>query len=229
MKTLLVLLLALLIARTLPAQDAVTRVRFEFRYAGQPIILEERYATSDGKPIVFENLRMYVSDLEICNGSQVVATTVTQHRLIDAENASQNEILVVTGRNTEMDRLRFKLGIDSLTNVSGALGGDLDPTKGMYWAWQSGYINFKLEGTTPACPARQHRFQFHLGGYLSPFLALQAVELPIRPQGKDIVVVLAVDKLLEGIDLSKSYEVMSPGQQAVDLARRVATCFQIAE
>jgi hypothetical protein len=34
------------------------------------------------------------------------------------------------------DQIQFQLGIDSLTNVSGAMGGDLDPTKGMYWTWQ---------------------------------------------------------------------------------------------
>ena len=71
--------------------------------------------------------------------------------------------------DTEFDAIQFNLGIDSLTNVSGALGGDLDPTKGMYWTWQNGYVNFKLQGTSDLCNNPKNEFEFHLGGYLKPF------------------------------------------------------------
>ena len=81
------------------------------------------------------------------------------------------------------DQLAFDIGIDSITNVSGAMGGDLDPTKGMYWTWQSGYINFKLEGTSPDCPARKNEFQFHLGGYAYPNASVQKIALTATGQG----------------------------------------------
>ena len=57
------------------------------------------------------------------------------------------------------------------------MGGDLDPTKGMYWAWQSGYINFKMEGSCSQCLATKNNFEFHLGGYQQPFYAMQTIEL----------------------------------------------------
>ena len=76
--------------------------------------------------------------------------------------------------------IQFNIGIDSLTNVSGALGGDLDPQKGMYWAWQSGYINTKIEGRSPHCKNRKNAFQFHIGGYLQPFYAIRRVEMPLN-------------------------------------------------
>ena len=78
------------------------------------------------------------------------------------------------------DKIKFNLGIDSLTNVSGVMGGDLDPTKGMYWTWQSGYINFKMEGSSAVCPTRNHEFQFHIGGYQDPFYAMQTLELEVK-------------------------------------------------
>ena len=73
--------------------------------------------------------------------------------------------------------IAFNLGIDSITNVSGAQGGDLDPTKGMYWAWQSGFINIKLQGTSNSCPPPKNEFEFHLGGYQYPFNSLQTIIL----------------------------------------------------
>ena len=62
-----------------------------------------------------------------------------------------------------MKRIYFQIGIDSLTNVSGDLDGDLDPALGMYWAWNSGYINMKLEGKSSSCKSVKKEFQFHIG------------------------------------------------------------------
>jgi len=59
------------------------------------------------------------------------------------------------------------IGTDSITNVSGALDGDLDPIKGMYWAWNSGCINFKLEGTR-VISGKKTPFEYHIGGYNGP-------------------------------------------------------------
>ena len=139
----------------------------------------------------------------------------------------------------EFSTIRFSIGIDGLTNVSGALGGDLDPTLGMYWAWQSGYINLKVEGQTKDCPARKNLFQFHLGGYQSPFNALQEVELTLpkfsnTPSGKSlhadtVVVNVALDEWLAKIDLAETYQVMSPGQEAVDLVTLFSTVFSIRQ
>lgn len=77
------------------------------------------------------------------------------------------------------DAFRFNPGIDSLENVSGAFGGDLDPTKGMYWAWHSGDINFKLEGHSAGCGSRDNAFQLRLGGYQAPHASLQTIHLAV--------------------------------------------------
>ncbi|WP_222597316.1 MbnP family protein [Chitinophaga pinensis] len=39
---------------------------------------------------------------------------------------------------------------------------------GMYWGWNSGYIFFKMEGTSsvaPLDPSGQHKFRYHIGGF----------------------------------------------------------------
>lgn len=122
----------------------------------------------------------------------------------------------------------FHIGIDSATNVSGAMGGDLDPTKGMYWAWQSGYINVKIEGTSSVCNTRNHEFQFHLGGYLPPHYALQTLHFPVKnPQ--QIQIDIDIQKFLKNIDLARQNHIMSPSKEAVVLSKIFADACTILE
>ena len=105
-------------------------------------------------------------------------------------------------------------------------GGDLDPTNGLYWTWQSGYINFKLEGKTAACPARNNLFQYHIGGYQYPFNAMREVELDIE-KGGEILIEFPIEELLNNTDLSKEYEIMSPNKKAMRMADKIAKNFRI--
>jgi hypothetical protein len=147
--------------------------------------------------------------------------------------------LHVALKKIDLKRLKtihFNLGIDSLTNVSGALGGDLDPQKGMYWAWQSGYINLKIEGRSPRCKTRKNIFQYHIGGYLQPFYSMRKVELPIKnavahrnqgaiPQG----VILAVDfsVFFGNLSIATQNSIMMPGKAAMQLADYSTSMFSI--
>ncbi|MFM7596403.1 MAG: MbnP family protein, partial [Flavobacteriales bacterium] len=38
------------------------------------------------------------------------------------------------------------IGMDSLSNTLGKLEGPFDPLLGMYWAWNTGYIQLKVVG-----------------------------------------------------------------------------------
>ncbi len=60
----------------------------------------------------------------------------------------------------------FLLGVDSLRNVSGSQAGDLDPSKNMFWDWNTGYIFYKLEGrfNTLTNPVKGD-YAMHIGGY----------------------------------------------------------------
>ncbi|MBK9448805.1 MAG: hypothetical protein IPN95_05200 [Bacteroidetes bacterium] len=229
MPRIILLPILLLLTNALFAQrDAVT-IRFEPTFGGLPVELDKAYGLANGDSVVLERLRFYVSGMELLRGGKVVGECLPAYRLVDVADPASLILKNHSKKALQSDRIRFQLGIDSLTNVSGALAGDLDPTKGMYWAWQSGYINFKLEGNSPACPARNHFFQFHLGGYLPPFLAVQTVELPLAQVRKEIVIQWAVDEWLNRIDLGRTYEVMSPGENAVQLARMVSKGFKVVE
>jgi hypothetical protein len=223
------LLLGLLTFGILQAQTRPVHIRFAPTYEGAPLVLGAHYRRPPQDSVVFETLRFYVSELQLLQDSKAVAAMAPRHRLLDLEDAASLTFALAVDPKQSFNKITFQLGIDSLTNVSGALGGDLDPTKGMYWAWQSGYINFKLEGKTPSCPARNHLFQFHLGGYLPPCANLQVVELPVYGVPTEIVIQFALDEFLAQIDMRDTYEVMRPSPKAVQLAGCVAKTFKCVE
>ncbi|MBK9581192.1 MAG: hypothetical protein IPO48_04510 [Saprospiraceae bacterium] len=62
--------------------------------------------------------------------------------------------------NTDVELM---FGVDSTRCSSGAQTGALDPAKGLFWSWSSGYIMVKAEGNAPT--AADGSFAFHLGGF----------------------------------------------------------------
>lgn len=178
--------------------------------------------------VVFTSLRFYISGIELMKQRRTAWKEQNSNHLIDIDDTASMHLALQIPDDIVYDTIKFHLGIDSLTNVSGAIGGDLDPTKGMYWSWQSGYINFKLEGNSPLCSSRNHEFQFHLGGYTTPFASMQAVYLSITPKQKADIV-FDVQKLLSAIDLSVQQSIMIPGNDAVALSRLAASSFYISK
>lgn len=191
-----------------------------------PLTLEtSTYSPVLNDSISYEVVKFYVSEFEFFKNGICVDSLTQKHFLIDNEKP-ESKIIDLTGASNNYDELRFNIGIDSLTNCAGAMGNDLDPTTGMYWTWQSGYINFKLEGTTSSCPGRSNRFQYHLGGYQAPFATCAAVSLDISNQ-KNIVIELDTESFWEKNNVSETYEIMSPGKKAVELSNLVSQLFKL--
>jgi hypothetical protein len=179
-----------------------------------------------GDSLTIETFRFYISDIKFCNNNNVVWAERSGYHLIDASVPSSLTLEIDVPYNIKSNEIHFNLGIDSITNVSGAKGGDLDPSKGMYWSWQSGYINFKLEGTNKRCPSRKNEFQFHLGGYASAFSTIQNITLK-TPPAEHIYINTNITPFLSNIDITKQYSIMIPGQQAVELSRLAKGIFSI--
>ncbi len=101
-------------------------------------------------------LKFYISNIQFFKSGRVVFKENNSFHLIDAAQSYSETLSVADSEDIRFDEVRFSIGIDSATNTAGVLGGDLDPTKGMYWTWQSGYINFKLEGTSTICNTKNN-------------------------------------------------------------------------
>ena len=109
------------------------------------------------------------------------------------------------------------------------MGGDLDPTLGMFWTWQSGYINTKIEGFCSRSPTRNHEFQLHLGGYLNPFQSIQKVVLPVLSVENRLNLELNLALLFEKINWAQKPNIMLPCMDAVHLSKVLSQSFKVAD
>ncbi len=183
------------------------------------------FKTMNSDSLAFESLKCYVSKIVFLQDDKVVYAENNSFHLLDAANVESLKINLAC--KSPFNKIRFTLGVDSITNVSGAMGGDLDPSKGMYWAWQSGYINVKMEGKSLACKNPQKAFQFHLGGYAYPYSNAKVITLASthKPE-QNIMIQLA--EWYKYFELQKFDHIMSPSSQAQKMTLAFSNCFQIS-
>lgn len=204
------------------------KLKFQPVFGSAPLELNRSYFTSAGDSIRVGVLKFYISGIEFHSAEGPEWKEENSYHLLDLSDTNSLRIDCKLPRGFKFDRMKFYLGIDSLTNASGARGGALDPTRGMYWAWQSGYIHFKLEGTSNLCPAPSHQFQFHLGGFIGRDQTLQEIIQPLS-SGNDILIEVDIEKFMSGLDLAKQNHLMSPGREAVMLSEKAAKIFRLIQ
>ena len=206
-------IIILCVTTKLLAQKQVN-VQFNHRINNGDLVLNDSTYLIKNDRINLETLKYYITNIELYNHEKLVWKEKESAHLIDEENPkTKHFVLTKVPQNRAFNTLKFDIGVDSLTNVSGAHGDDLDPTKGMYWTWQNGYINFKLEGKNPICNTPKHQFTFHIGGYKKPCYALQKVVLNVK-KSDTIVISVNLNALLDPINFSKTNQIMLPDTAA---------------
>lgn len=187
--------------------------------------IDTTFTYRDTANIRFETFKCYLSNFKLLAKGQVVWTESNSYHLLNTEVPGSMDIPLPVPADKQYDALQFTVGIDSTTNTAGIMEGDLDPTKGMYWTWQNGYINFKLEGTCSLSSAPKHQFQYHLGGYLQGLQTAHTVTVDIR-RAPACTIAIDLEKFLKKVDWSHQPLLMSPGPQAVDLSKVLSSTFQ---
>ena len=168
---------------------------------------------------------IYLTNFKFYNQSELVFEDANQAHLVDLLDPSPIQFNIPV--NLVYNRVVFNIGVDSNTNVAGILTGDLDPREGMYWAWQSGYINFKLEGILNA--KVQQAFQYHIGGYAGKLNAIQTNAFEVYPNNK-YTLSFNFMPMLQYALAQKQFELMSPQLKAVQLAKLLSentTCTKV--
>jgi hypothetical protein len=194
-------------------------VNFKVNFDKFPLELNKKYSTSIKDSVTISTFKCYISGIEIYYSDKTVFKQQNSFHLLDIENPISMQIPVTKSSDKIISKVVFNIGIDSENNTSGALGGVLDPVKGMYWAWQSGYINMKIEGKSSICATRKNEFQFHIGGYLPPYYAMRKKAIAVNQSVKDnINIVIDASLFFAEIDLVKINSVMIPGKKAMELA-----------
>jgi len=191
----------------------------------KPLKLDSVYISKKNDTLKFSTIKFYLSSFQIKYTDNSVFIETNSYHLVDLENLATQKISFSNVKQENIKSIKFNIGIDSTASVSGAMGGDLDPTHGMYWAWQSGYINFKIEGISPTCKTRKNQFLFHVGGYLSPFYSMRSIE--IFPKNTNSNIILDFAELFAEIDLINTNTVMIPGKDAMLISDKMQKIIKI--
>ncbi|HMT27677.1 MAG TPA: hypothetical protein PKD91_00215 [Bacteroidia bacterium] len=209
-------------------QPGDCKIQFEPQFNSERLKPGYFYNLQNGDSLQITTLKFYVSGIELLWDSKIVYKESNSYHLIDASENSSMLISLAGTASIKYNQIQFCIGIDSLTNFSGARGGHLDPTQGMYWTWQNGYINFKMEGRSNKCNSHNNEFQFHLGGFQYPFNSLQPVTLKVT-QKELITIELDIEKLISEINFTENDHIMSPGKEAMVLAGKLPKICSITE
>lgn len=204
----------------------MNEVKFTGFFGSDTLAQNKNYfSATSGDSVSVSTCRFYISDFRLYQGHHVVATK--DYKLVDLFDSSRNSFPAVFHIFGNVTEIRFYLGIDSAANVSGANKGELDPMNGMYWAWQSGYINLKLEGKSKLCQKNRGEFQYHLGGYAAPHNARKEVIIKLNEDRGNFEINVDVQKLLEQINMKETTHVMSPSEKGVELSGKAVSMFSV--
>jgi hypothetical protein len=215
------------------------QVTFRPVIKGEPLVFGQSYTNAFGEDYNITAFRFYTSPLPL-PGSYIVlpAAGDTKYRLIDA--ATGNTLFfTVTAQQNKLTRFSFQVGVDSIDNVSGAQAGELDPAKGMFWTWNSGYIMAKLEGLSSYSEVPDKRFTYHIGGFSGENNTIRKITLSV-PENRQItlqdqrtttiIVDADIDKWFNAahaLRIADNAFVHSPGPLAALYADNYATVFSI--
>jgi hypothetical protein len=185
-------------------------------FNNQTLMESAWYMSSKHDSIQITDVRFYLTDFQLKTVAGEIRSIENSNYLIDVFKPETLDILLDTTFFGRGDELSFNLGVNSAMNTSGALSGALDPSNGMFWSWQSGYINFKIEGISPSCDTRKNKFQFHIGGYKEPHKTLRRLSFTLDNQTTQID--LNLNLFFDTIELNMHNQVMVPGERANQLA-----------
>jgi hypothetical protein len=96
----------------------------------------------------------------------------------------------------------------------------------MYWTWQNGYINLKLEGNCKLSSQEENEFVFHLGGYQSPFSTIQKISLNTQKSAMYQIGV-ELNNWISEIDFQNTKSIMSPRKEAIEMSIKATKMFDL--
>ena len=205
------------------AQNKQVNFSIETQWSHQKLELGKAYFL-DTASITISELKFYLSSFKLFSNEVLVYLDSIPAYLFDIENPTSIQLNIP--ESVDYDEIEFQLGIDSVLTVSGNITGDLNPQKGMYWAWQSGYINFRIEGQIEHQNQLKEGFDFHLGGYKYPYNSSQLIKIKLkRVNQMNIGLMLDIANILPYFNLNQNKHLMSPGEKAVDFSKAISKSF----
>jgi hypothetical protein len=157
--------------------DTILIVQFKAYVHGEPMQLNKKYQNPFGETYEISRFRFYAGRIApVYSDTNFKSISSSGYHLIDFSDSSSTQISLSV-KVGACNGIKFLVGVDSIDQVRGAQSGDLDPAKGMFWTWNSGYLTFKLEGYSPVSNEPAHMMAYHIGGYRHTYNTVWNVKL----------------------------------------------------
>lgn len=132
------------------------------------------YKNATGEQFSVSLLRYFISNVRLkrADGTDYVVPQDSSYFLVNEADPASRTIRLNNVPVGNYVGVSYLVGVDSLRSTMdiSRRKGVLEPAgghnAGMYWDWNSGYIFFKLEGTSPQAPANpagNRTFVYHVG------------------------------------------------------------------
>jgi len=206
----------LLFPMVVRAEFTPITIHISHRVGNAPLRLDTSvYENALQQPFALTAVKYYVSAIRIhCEGNSDYVSN--KFFLVDASDSTSTTITLPRVPLGTYRSISFTIGVDSAHNSSGTQEGALDPIRGMFWAWNTGYIFLKVEGTSPASPSPRHVIEYHVGGFRAPYNNIATINVPIiEDPTKGIYLEADVGALLHSIDFSKTPTATTPSTAKV--------------
>lgn len=124
------------------------------------------YTTMNSEQIKLSMFNYWITNIVFIKADGTEYAEPESYRLLRGDKAATHHFHVADVPAGTYTGVKFIIGVDVPRNTSGAQNGALDPAVNgdMYWSWSTGYIQAKLEGTSPQSKAANNAVIYHIGG-----------------------------------------------------------------
>lgn len=197
-----------------------------------------QYLTPSDEKYTVTTFNYYISNIQLkkADGSVYVYPKDSSYFLIKSNKAS-TQISTLKGIPAgEYTDISFLIGVDSTKNYGGpeTKTGVLDPSEGMFWLWNTGYIFWKLEGEYIDSTNTPKLFRYHIsGGGWNSVNNVREVKmnfgtskLTISPDTKaELHLKVDVDKVFKDMIINGNPNIMDFSKLSSVLADNFSTAF----
>jgi hypothetical protein len=209
-----------------------SNIQFKFYFNHQSWQEDSIYYNSAKETLQINRFMFYTSQWKAINTQNDTIELSKEHYLMNIQDGQSLKLPFQIPAN--LKKIIFNIGVDSIKNTTGIQSGVLDPAKGMFWTWRSGYIMAKLQGTSPQANTAGNRFSYEVGGFQLPYNTVRTIVLALSPtqaKNQSLTIQTHLEKWFSGkelIKISENPNCHNAGKLAMQLADNYATMFTIS-
>jgi hypothetical protein len=162
-------------------------LEFDHRVGPQELVASATYTNAHGEDFTVSAFNYFISNISLKKSDGSVVTFPDHYFLIRQDQDDSQKVQLQNVPKGDYTEIAFLVGVDSAKTKAPAAQrtGALDEfgaAADMNWGWNTGYIFMKLEGTSPEVDLNSagiRKFEYHIGGYLAPYVNSRIVTLPL--------------------------------------------------